>query len=285
MMIIFDEISYRHFTDLRKNLVDSGIKCVKINDLDEEKRYESAICVFSLSFSFFDVDAFKFLKHQKIFKGLSIVLALERGYASGRLENSSIAVSWVHALVGPRRKDYKVISEVDREDQNYMFEIINSQVNPQPKADRDKLKIYTDGACSGNPGCGGWAAVIISETDAQELSGGEFDTTNNRMEIMAAIKALESLKSPSDIELYSDSAYLVNTFELGWIEQWKRNHWRNSDKVLVKNIDLWQKLDALTDFHNVKFLKVKGHADVEYNNICDKLAVAETKRISAMLDK
>jgi len=284
-MVIFDQISYRHFAELRKKLTNAGIEYKKISELHEDLRIDSAICVFSLSFSFFDFDSFEFLKHQKIFKGLSIVLALNRGFASGRLENSSIAVSWVHALVGPRRKDYKVISEVDREDQDYMFEIINNQVNPQPKVDRNKFKIYTDGACSGNPGCGGWAAVIISEDKTEELFGGEFDTTNNRMEILAAIKALESLKSPSDIELYSDSAYLVNTFELGWIEQWKRNHWRNSDKVLVKNIDLWQKLDALTDFHNVKFFKVKGHADVEYNNICDKLAVAETKRLTAILNK
>ena len=136
------------------------------------------------------------------------------------------------------------------------------------------VTIYTDGACSGNPGNGGWGAVLMSAGRKKEMSGWEKDTTNNRMELMAAIRALETLKKPCNVELYSDSAYLCNAFLLGWLESWIQKGWRGADKKPVKNVDLWQRLTELTNVHDVKFIKVKGHADNEYNNRCDALATS-----------
>ncbi|MBO4495800.1 MAG: ribonuclease HI [Clostridiales bacterium] len=140
------------------------------------------------------------------------------------------------------------------------------------------VDIYTDGACSGNPGPGGWGAILICRGVEKEISGGEKLTTNNRMELSAAICALKCLKKPCDVTLYSDSAYLVNGFNAGWIVSWKRNGWKNSSKQTVSNIDLWQELDALTQIHRITWVKVKGHADNAYNNRCDALAVAATKK-------
>ena len=139
------------------------------------------------------------------------------------------------------------------------------------------VEIYTDGACSGNPGDGGYCAILIYNGVEKIVSGFESDTTNNRMELMAAIKGLEALKEQCNVNLYSDSQYLVDAFNLGWISQWQQNNWKNSNKKLVKNIDLWQKLVNLFNYHKITFIKVKGHEDNEYNNRCDKIAVSEYK--------
>ena len=136
-----------------------------------------------------------------------------------------------------------------------------------------KVTIYTDGACSGNPGPGGYGAVLIYNGNEREISGGEKSTTNNKMEMMGIIKALEMLKEKCDVEVYSDSAYVVNSINNKWVYSWKKNNWIKSDKSKAKNIELWERLLELIDYHNVKFVKVKGHADNEYNNRCDKLAV------------
>ena len=141
-----------------------------------------------------------------------------------------------------------------------------------------QVTIYTDGACSGNPGPGGYGAILMYNGIEKEMSGGEKNTTNNKMELMAAIVSLECLKEPCDVTLYSDSAYLVNAYNQKWIENWKKNGWKNSNRQDVKNRDLWGRLEKLTSIHNVTFIKVKGHSDNEYNNRCDKLAVAETKK-------
>ena len=141
-----------------------------------------------------------------------------------------------------------------------------------------QVTIYTDGACSGNPGPGGYGAILMYNGTEKEMSGGEKNTTNNKMELMAAIVSLECLKEPCDVNLYSDSAYLVNAYNQKWIENWKKNGWKNSHREDVKNRELWEKLEKLTSIHNVTFIKVKGHSDNEYNNRCDKLAVAETKK-------
>lgn len=143
---------------------------------------------------------------------------------------------------------------------------------------RKQIKIYTDGACSGNPGPGGYGAILMYEENKKEISGGEANTTNNKMELMAAIIALETLKEPCDVEVYSDSAYLVNAYNQNWIEGWKKNNWKNSSKQDVKNRDLWERLEKQTAIHNVRFIKVKGHSDNEYNNRCDELAVMESKK-------
>lgn len=141
-----------------------------------------------------------------------------------------------------------------------------------------KVQIYTDGACSGNPGKGGWGAVLIFEGAEKEQSGYEAFTTNNRMELLAAIEGLKSLKFPCEVELYSDSSYLVNAFKSDWIGNWKINGWRNSSKDEVRNRDLWEQLDNLCSMHKVTWIKVKGHSDNIYNNRCDKLATGEIKK-------
>ena len=136
------------------------------------------------------------------------------------------------------------------------------------------VMIYTDGACSGNPGKGGWGAILMCNGRKREMSGAEKETTNNRMEMTAVIKALEALKEPCNIELYSDSAYVCNAFLLGWLEDWKKKGWRGADKKPVKNQDLWMRLDELCSLHEIRFIKVKGHADNELNNRCDTLATS-----------
>ena len=143
-----------------------------------------------------------------------------------------------------------------------------------------EVTIYTDGACSGNPGPGGWASILMAGGVKKELSGGEPDTTNNRMELMAVIQGLRALKRPCKVDIYSDSAYVVNAFEQNWLTKWTMNGWKNSAKAEVANSDLWKELLSLTTMHNVTFHKVKGHADNEFNNRCDELAVAEWKKIS-----
>ncbi len=135
--------------------------------------------------------------------------------------------------------------------------------------------IYTDGACSGNPGLGGWGAILIYKNKEQEISGYEENTTNNKMELTAAIKALERLKEPCEVELYSDSAYLVNAFLEGWLTKWQMNGFKLSNKKPVQNVDLWQKLIELNNIHKITWIKVKGHADNVYNNRCDALATGE----------
>ncbi len=134
------------------------------------------------------------------------------------------------------------------------------------------IEIYTDGACSGNPGPGGWAAVIIRADGEHEISGGDAETTNQRMELKAAVEALRFLPEPSSVRLYSDSAYLVNCFRQGWMERWQRNGWQTSQKKPVENQILWRQLQELTATHQVEWIKVKGHSDNLYNNRCDLLA-------------
>ena len=140
-----------------------------------------------------------------------------------------------------------------------------------------KVQIYTDGACSGNPGPGGWGAILIYGGAKKELSGGEAKTTNNRMELISVISALEALREPCEVELYTDSLYVANAVNLGWLESWEKRGWRRKGGE-VKNPDLWQKLVPLLDRHSVTFIWIKGHAENEYNERCDELAVAERKK-------
>jgi len=140
------------------------------------------------------------------------------------------------------------------------------------------VEIYTDGACSGNPGPGGWAAILIAKNKEKELAGFCESTTNNRMELQAAIEGLNALKLQCKVKIYSDSSYLVNTFVLNWIDNWKNNGWRNSSKSKVSNVDLWIILDELNQKHEIEWIKVKGHSTNEYNNRCDKLAVMQINK-------
>lgn len=137
-----------------------------------------------------------------------------------------------------------------------------------------QVRIYTDGACSGNPGPGGWAALLLYGSHEREISGGEPATTNNRMELRAVIEALAALREPCRAAVHTDSAYIANAFAEGWIANWKRKGWMTAGKKPVKNRDLWEALLGAMDRHDVSFVKVKGHADDELNNRVDALAVA-----------
>ena len=136
----------------------------------------------------------------------------------------------------------------------------------------EEITIYTDGACSGNPGPGGWGSILMFKDLKKEISGGKRDTTNNVMELTAVVEALKLLKRKCKVNIYSDSAYVVNAFNQKWIYGWIKNGWRNSEKEPVKNKELWQELYNFTKEHEITFIKVKGHSDNEYNNRCDELA-------------
>lgn len=141
------------------------------------------------------------------------------------------------------------------------------------------VTIYTDGACSGNPGPGGWAAVLLYGDNRKEISGGSKNTTNNIMEITAVIEALKCLKFECEAKVHSDSAYVVNCFNNGWIQKWEKNNWQTASKEPVKNKELWKELYNLVQKHKVEFIKVKGHSNVELNNRCDELARAEILKL------
>ena len=141
------------------------------------------------------------------------------------------------------------------------------------------ITLYTDGACSGNPGPGGWGAILEWEGHEKELSGGEISTTNNRMELTGVIRGLEALKEPCVVELYSDSKYVIDALEKGWAVGWQKRGWVKSDKKPALNPDLWQRLLELCQIHQVRCHWVKGHAENPNNNRCDELAVAQWKRL------
>ena len=141
------------------------------------------------------------------------------------------------------------------------------------------ITLYTDGACSGNPGPGGWGAILEWEGHEKELSGGEISTTNNRMELTGVIRGLEALKEPCMVELYSDSKYVIDALEKGWAVGWQKRGWVKSDKKPALNPDLWQRLLELCQVHQVRCHWVKGHGENPKNNRCDELAVAQWKRL------
>ncbi|MBS6614608.1 MAG: ribonuclease HI [Anaerotruncus sp.] len=142
-----------------------------------------------------------------------------------------------------------------------------------------KLNIYTDGACSGNPGKGGWGAVLVYNGIEKEISGAEMHTTNNRMELTAVIKALQLLKEPCEVELTTDSKYVCDAVNKGWVYGWKKKGWIKSDKKPALNVDLWEELLKQLNIHKVTFIWVKGHNGHPYNDKCDKLAVSEYQKL------
>ena len=141
-----------------------------------------------------------------------------------------------------------------------------------------KYKIYTDGACSGNPGPGGWAVIILANNEIKEMfSGSEKNTTNNQMELLAPIKAIQKFKKKSEISIYTDSTYVKDGITM-WIKKWEKNGWKTASKKPVKNIELWKKLNDLSSKHSIKWIWVKGHAQNKYNNMVDELAQEAIKR-------
>lgn len=143
---------------------------------------------------------------------------------------------------------------------------------------KPEVIVYTDGACSGNPGPGGWGAILIWNGKEKELSGGAPHTTNNQMEMQAVIEALKALNKPCKVKIHSDSALIINAFTKGWIESWQKRGWRKADKKPVENKKLWQDMLSAMEPHDVKWIKVKGHAGIELNERVDQLAVAESKK-------
>lgn len=142
-----------------------------------------------------------------------------------------------------------------------------------------EINIYTDGACSGNPGKGGWGAVLVYKGTEKEISGGSADTTNNRMELTAVIEALKQLKEVCNVTLTTDSKYVCDAVTKGWVYSWKKNGWKKADKKPALNVDLWEQLLELLSIHNVEFNWVKGHNGHKYNERCDELAVSEYNKI------
>lgn len=138
--------------------------------------------------------------------------------------------------------------------------------------------LYTDGACSGNPGPGGWGALLLWKGKEREMTGGAHDTTNNRMEMMAVIEGLKALKRPCHVKIHSDSALIVNTFKKGWINSWQQRGWKKSNKKPVENRDLWEKMLKAMEPHTIEWIKVKGHADNQLNNRVDRLAVQASQK-------
>ena len=145
-------------------------------------------------------------------------------------------------------------------------------------AQRKHVEIYTDGACSGNPGPGGWGAILRYKGISRELADGEASTTNNRMELSAVINGLGALKEPCDVTLYSDSKYVIDAIQKGWAKKWKANGWMRNKKDPALNSDLWEKLLQLLDLHHVEFIWVKGHAGHPENERCDQMAVEQSQK-------
>ncbi len=145
-----------------------------------------------------------------------------------------------------------------------------------------QVDIFTDGACSGNPGPGGYGTVLVFGKIEKELSAGFLSTTNNRMELTAAIVGLQALKEPCEVTLYSDSKYLIDAITLGWVEKWRKNGWMRNKKEPAANVDLWEKLLSLLQIHKVKWVWVKGHAGHPQNERCDRLAVAAAQKSRAL---
>jgi ribonuclease HI len=176
-----------------------------------------------------------------------------------------------------------VCAAIDREvDQLLSSSVGYAATSPQGKATGETMKtvtIYTDGACSGNPGPGGWGAILKYKDVTREMSGGEKMTTNNRMELLGVISALQALKEPCAVELWSDSKYVIDALEKGWAVSWRKRGWVKSDKKPALNSDLWEILLNLTQQHEMHYHWVKGHADNPYNNRCDALAVAAREKL------
>ncbi len=258
-----------------KNEISNSIKVENIEDYlkVDFSNTQKIVFVSRLNLDFFPAKFIEMLSYLKLNNLTNI--KIEVILVEGLFNNSKMAVEWLNEL-NSNGFNIKLIAEIDTEDfKAKINSLINKNAFEQKKEQNNEVTIYTDGACSGNPGAGGWGAVLIGAGKQKEISGFDPLTTNNQMELTAVIKALELLKVSCNVKLYSDSAYVVNAINQNWLFNWKNNNWLGADKKPVKNIELWQKLDNLLNKHSVEFIKVKGHADNELNNRCDKLATGE----------
>lgn len=258
-----------------KNEISNSIKVENIEDYlkVDFSNTQKIVFVSRLNLDFFPAKFIEILSYLKLNNLTNI--KIEVILVEGLFNNSKMAVEWLNEL-NNKGFNIKLIAELDSEDfKAKINNLISMNTFEQKKEQNNEVTIYTDGACSGNPGAGGWGAVLIGAGKQKEISGFDPLTTNNQMELTAVIKALELLKVSCNVKLYSDSAYVVNAINQNWLFNWKNNNWLGADKKPVKNIELWQKLDNLLNKHSVEFIKVKGHADNELNNRCDKLATGE----------
>ena len=194
--------------------------------------------------------------------------------ASG--EDAQQSVFHLHFHILPRLKGDQIDAFPKLKEREETLESLCERL--KIKEDK-KVVLYTDGACSGNPGKGGYCAILTFGGKEKIVSGGEDNTTNNRMELMGVIKGLQAIKGSQDVEIFSDSAYVINAFQQGWVDSWIKNNWKNSQGKEVLNEDLWRELLKLTHKHNVSWNKVKGHSDNETNNRCDEIARSEIKKL------
>lgn len=276
--ILFDGLTDEEIKLIKNSLKSEGVEVISYEQASSVAEEDSLTIYAGVTLDFISAKLLDFIVNafSQNGKKVQINLVLIEKYG----DNSKIIVDYVQNLNRGKLLDIHVVAELDRdnlaEDLTFLNKAKQTNSNVLGAAQKDNsVVIYTDGACSGNPGAGGWGAILFHGKHKKEISGFENNTTNNRMELTAVIKALQMLKSPCNVELYSDSAYVVNAFLQGWIDNWRSNGWIGSDKKQVKNIELWQELDRLIGIHAVHFNKVKGHADNEYNNRCDALATGE----------
>lgn len=269
MMIFCDDILINKYSDIILKLKKNNIECQGIEAVSKKELSKADnIFIFGIDKCFLSSKTLNFL--QTIDYDINIILI------SSHFENTEAIITYFRVLGAYNNINFNVLAEFDPQDKESLLRYLNNSSKETNELKNKKVIMYTDGACSGNPGAGGWATIMLAGGKEKRISGGEAITTNNRMELLAVIRGLESLKKECEVEIYSDSAYVVNAFELRWLENWKANGWKNSSKELVKNVDLWQILDVLVQKHKVHFFKVKGHADDYYNNLCDKMAVEES---------
>ena len=276
-LILVDGLNKNEFKIIKNAKGADKTEIIKLAEFDLSKitNYEN-ITIYTGLFLNFVTSNFIFSVERMINENIK-KLQIDVIFVENLGENAKIAIDWLNSVNEKYSLAFKVKSEIDRF--NLADEFVSNDTQNVSKLSQNQVgnevTIYTDGACSGNPGAGGWGAILFHGNHKKEISGFEQETTNNKMEITAVIKALEMLKEPCNVELYSDSAYVVNAINLGWLDNWKANGWKGSDKKTVKNIEYWTTLDKLLKIHNVTFIKVKGHADNEFNNRCDELATGE----------
>ncbi len=275
-LILVDGLAKEEFDVIKNAVAEKDTEVFKLQefDLSHINDYKK-ITIYTGLFLNFVTSNFMFAVEKMLVENIKKV-QIDVIFVENLGENAKIAIDWLNFVNERYSFSFKVKAEIDRF--NLADELKSQETNvsnlSQNKAD-NIVSIYTDGACSGNPGAGGWGAILFHRNHKKEISGFEPNTTNNKMEITAVIRALEMLKAPCTVELYSDSAYVVNAITLGWLENWKKNNWLGSDKKPVKNIEYWKRLDGLMNVHSVNFNKVKGHSDNEFNNRCDELATGE----------
>lgn len=275
-LILFDGLSKNEQEIMSSAKSNSKTDCFKLSEfaLLDLNNYKKITIYTGLFLNFVSKDFLDLV--ESLVKNNSKKVQIDVIFVENLGENAKIAIDWLNSINEKYSLKFSVKAEMDWNDfiQSFKSNEKKEAENFDVKKDNN-VTIYTDGACSGNPGPGGWGAILFHGSHKKEISGFEANTTNNRMEITAVIRALEMLKAPCTVELYSDSAYVVNAIKLGWLENWKNNGWIGSDKKPVKNIEYWKRLDELMNIHQVNFNKVKGHADNEFNNRCDELATGE----------